>query len=203
MLEHKILVVGQLGTNCHLLWNPTTNAGVIVDPGDEADYIATEIKKAGFTPQAILLTHAHVDHIGGVPALATQYHIPVWMHNADRGLYLSPDNCLPPWIPAVQNLPLPAEALPHIDGVDFTVIHTPGHTPGGVCYHFANDGFILSGETLFCGSIGRTDFPGGNYDTLIRSIREKLLLLPGETIVYPGHGERTSIAIEKFSPYFE
>lgn len=203
MTEHRILVVGPLGTNCHLIWNRETDRGIVVDPAAEADYIIGEIGKCGFTPEVILLTHAHVDHIGAIPELVARFGIPVWLHAGDRQLYHSSANCLMPWVPQVEGLPETTDVIPEIPGLTFDVIHTPGHTPGGCSFHFANDGFLLSGDTLFAGSIGRTDFPGGSEPALLSSIREKLFVLPGATVVYPGHGQRTTIAIEKMSPFFD
>lgn len=203
MTEHRIIAVGPLGTNCHLVWNPDTATGAVIDPGADAAEILAEIGKCAFTPAAVLLTHAHVDHIGAVPEIAAHFHIPVWLHAGDHTLYNSPDNCLLPWLPRVENLPPVTADMPEIPALDFTVLHTPGHTPGGVSFHFAADGFLLSGDTLFAGSVGRTDFPGGSAPTLMNSIRQQLFTLPGKTVVYPGHGECTTISIEKLSPFFD
>ena len=202
MLNLKTLSVGVLGTNCHLVWSSESGAGIIVDPGADGDVIIREVEAAGFKPAAVLLTHPHVDHIGAVPQIASRYQIPVWLHEDDHAIYSSPDNCLLPWLPLVQDLPEPTGVMPEIPGLNFTVIHTPGHTPGGACFHFAEDDVLLSGDTLFAGSVGRTDFPGGSIEALKSSINEKLFALPGKTVVYPGHGQRTTISIEKMSPFF-
>ena len=201
-LKIKAVPVGPIAVNCYFVWNQDTKHGYIVDPGDEPDKIAKAISATKFTPKAILLTHAHVDHIRGVGAIAAKFNLPVFLNPADKPLYNSPDNALLPWLPAAENLPPIADdfvdfANEEVKGIELQVIHTPGHTPGGVCYYFHSAGFILSGDTLFKDSCGRTDLPGGDEDDLRQSIRYSLMTLPAETIVYPGHHEETTIGAEK------
>lgn len=193
----QTISVGPFEVNCHLVWNDQTAVGLVIDPGDDGKEIVEEIERLGFTPVGILLTHAHIDHIRGIGEVAAHFRIPVWVHPADRALYASPANALPPWLPKAENLPEIQDVPNSLPGLEFDFIHTPGHTPGGVCYHFANSAILFSGDTLFAGSVGRTDLPGGNHETLIESITNKLMHLPPDTLVHCGHGPTTTIKREK------
>jgi len=195
----KILAVpvGILSVNCYLVWSPSLGKGYIFDPGDEPEKIIEAVRKAKFTPVGIYLTHGHVDHIRGVGAVAREFNIPVWLHADDKPLYVSPDNALLPWLSAAENLPQIAEDMPFIEEINMQAIHTPGHTGGGVCFYFPDDEFVLTGDTLFKGACGRTDFPGGDYRELVQSIRYSLMTLPLETKVYPGHHGETTIKDEQ------
>jgi glyoxylase-like metal-dependent hydrolase (beta-lactamase superfamily II) len=201
-LKVHVLAVGTLAVNCCLAWDTDTRRGVVIDPGEDADDIADDIAAAGFTPQVVLLTHGHVDHIRGVGAIAARYRIPVYIQPADRELFLSPANALPPWYPAAVGLPQPVTALPDCGGLDIRVLHTPGHTRGSVCFHVPAAQVLFSGDTLFRGGVGRTDLPGGSESDLACSIRSVLYPLAAETQVYPGHGEATTIGEEKRSNPF-
>ena len=196
------LQVGMLAVNCYLLRESGGSSTLIIDPGEEPELILQTLREHSLQPMAILLTHAHVDHIRAVPALAAECGVPVFVHPDDRELYLSPANALPPWLPAAEEPPEPAAWPPSLAEFAFDIIHTPGHTRGGVCYYFAESGILFSGDTLFQGSIGRTDLPGGNLDCLLDSIRSKLMCLPAETVAYPGHGDATTIGGERAAnPY--
>lgn len=197
MTEIHSFTVGLLSVNCYLLYHPESRECLIVDPGDHGDSIQAEVRNLSLQPRGILLTHGHVDHISAVPAIAKAYGIPVWIHEADRGLYSSPANAILPWIPAAKDLPEPCDTAPQIAGCSYEIIHTPGHTPGCVCFYFPAEQFLLSGDTLFRGTVGRTDFPGGNAAHLMASIKNKLLALPDRTTVYPGHEAPTTIARER------
>jgi len=196
-LQIKAISVGFLAVNCYIVWHDRTREALIMDPGGEADVICAAIDDLALKPLGILLTHAHVDHINAVPEVAGQYDLPVYAHHLAGPLYASPDNCISPWLPAVRGLPPLTSHLPCLDGVAFEVLHTPGHTPGSVCYRFSGDNVLFSGDTLFREAVGRADLPGGNMDTLVVSIREKLFLLPDSTKVFPGHEEPTTIGWEK------
>ncbi|MDT8389039.1 MAG: MBL fold metallo-hydrolase [Lentisphaeria bacterium] len=197
MLNIKTISVGVLEVSCYLVWEPESGEGLVIDPGDDAAAVIEAIRADGVKPAAVFLTHAHVDHIRGVPGIVNHFNIPVILHAGDHGLYHSPNNALLPWIPAAEKLPEPGEmpAFSHLPAP--RIIHTPGHTQGGVCLYFPTENILFTGDTLFAGSIGRTDFPGGDAEQLIQSIHIQLLTLPDSTIVYPGHGLSTTIGDEK------
>ncbi len=195
MICVKRLVLDFLSVNCYLLWDSETKRGLIVDPGSSEKRITSAVESCGMKPEAILLTHAHVDHIARVPELCALYKIPVWLHPADWKLYHSDKNALLPWMDVVQGLPeIQAGECPTA-GMDLRVIHTPGHTPGGCCFYAPAEKFVLTGDTMFRGTCGRTDL-GGCWEDLMESIQEKLLALPSETVVYPGHLAPTTIGEE-------
>jgi glyoxylase-like metal-dependent hydrolase (beta-lactamase superfamily II) len=194
MSEIKTIQVGMIGTNCYLVLVPKSKRLYIIDPGAETDRILDAASKLDFDQAFILLTHAHVDHISAVGEIAAKLNAKVLLDNADHGMYSSPDNHLMPFVPAAKNLPQP---VTEISNPDFEIIKTPGHSPGGVCFYFKNIPALFSGDTLFAQSIGRTDLPGGNMSDLLKSIKDKLMLLPENLKVYPGHGPTTTIGDEK------
>ena len=195
-MERLAIQVGPYEVNCSIL--DIGGKAWIVDPGQEAERIAGLLGKKGLEPAAILLTHAHFDHIGGVPGLQRAFPgIPVYIGEKDVAVLTHPMNQMPPDYPPVGKLAnlRHAETLAgNLPGVE--TIATPGHTPGGVCYYFPGEKLLLSGDTLFAGSVGRTDLPGGDMATLMESLK-KLTVLPGDTIVIPGHGPLTTIGDEK------
>lgn len=206
MLEVKHLTVGMIGTNCYLAVNTMTKETVIIDPGDEAKRIDRLIRENGYIPRAILLTHGHFDHVMAVDALSAEYGLKVYAHELERETLEDPVMNVSGMMGSTQTFHatdcIRDGELLTLAGYTFQVLLTPGHTRGGVCYYLASEHVLFSGDTLFAGSVGRTDFPGGSMSTLIGSIREKLLALPDETVVYPGHMEVTTIGAERTGNMF-
>ena len=196
----KTIVVGPLDVNCYIFGCEDTKVAAIIDPGDNADEIIKVIDKEGLKPEFIINTHAHFDHIGGVKAIQEHFKIDFSLHKED--LYLVENaseqatafGLSPISKPDVNKFVNNGDKISLGDKV-INVIHTPGHSPGGVCYHVDNNVFV--GDTMFASSIGRTDLPGGSYETLISSIKERLSPLGDSTIVYPGHGPSTTIEGER------
>ena len=194
-MERLTIQVGGFEVNCSIL--SENGKAWIVDPGQEADCIIDLLAKKGLEPAAVLLTHAHFDHIGAIPGLLGKFpDLSVYVHEKDVPMFGHPLNQLPPEYPSFAK-PKNLKSLESLGGLGgLEVIETPGHTPGGVCYYFPKDKLLLSGDTLFAGSVGRTDLPGGDMATLMDSLR-KLVTLLDDTLVIPGHGSHTTITAEK------
>ena len=194
-MERLTIQVGGFEVNCSIL--SENGKAWIVDPGQESDRIIDLLAKKGLEPAAILLTHGHFDHISGIPGLLKRFpDLPVYIHEKDMQMFGHPLNQLPPEYTSFAK-PRNLETLDNLEGLEgLEILETPGHTPGGVCYYFPKDKLLLSGDTLFAGSIGRTDLPGGDMATLMDSL-QKLTALPDDTLVIPGHGMHTRIALEK------
>ena len=201
-MELKIIPVGPFAVNCALVFLRDSGTLLVVDPGAEAEKIVAAARTFPFVSARILLTHAHVDHISGAGAVARALNVPtVELHPGDHPIYRSPANSLEPYYSAPSDLPpvAPIAPVPHC-----TVLELPGHSPGGSGFLFSDgdEKFLLAGDTIFCGSIGRTDLPGGDYETLMRSIHEKILTLPPDLTIWPGHGGETTVAFEqRNNPY--
>lgn len=200
-IKIRSVLVSECYTNCYLCKNETTGEGFIVDPGGNGLKISMNIEKMEMKPTAILLTHGHFDHIGAVDELRKKYEIKVYACKEEANLMLDSRKNLSnffgePLVVRTDELLVDRQHI-EVAGFDIKFIHTPGHTPGGGCYYIEDEEVLFSGDTLFCASYGRTDFPGGSEAELFRSIREKLLVLPDDTEVFPGHNESTTIQSEK------
>ena len=200
------LMMGICQTNCYFVYQEGKSDVIFIDPADQGAYIYDALKERGFTVAGILLTHGHFDHIWGLEELREKSGAPVYIWEQEKALL--GDARLN--VSAGAGRACSAEADVYVkDGEEITIagmtcrlIGTPGHTEGSCCYYFPEGGFLVSGDTLFADSVGRTDLPTGDMGRLVRSIREKVFLLPDETKVYPGHGERTDIGHEKeYNPF--
>jgi hydroxyacylglutathione hydrolase len=193
--------LGMIYTNCYIVTNEDTKEGLIIDPSDQAADIKARIQELEITPVAILLTHGHFDHIMAAKDLKETYHIPVLAGEKEKAML--EDYNLNGTLSVGRNYTLSADRLLKdgeeltLGGLKIKVIHTPGHTAGSVCYYFEKEKVLLSGDTLFLESVGRTDMPTGNTHDLLESLNRKLMLLPDDVIVYPGHGDKTAIGHEK------
>ncbi len=219
-LIHEILPVGMLQCNCHIVGDPATHEAIVIDPGDEVERILEVIARYDLKVRAILNTHAHIDHVGGLRKMREATGAPVMMHERDLELYRALD-MQAAW------LGMPAPPIAEVDdflregrGIrwgdyELRVMHTPGHTEGSVCLYLprregidmqgselAHSGALFAGDTLFAGSIGRTDLWGGSMKDILSSLHTKLLTLPDETVVFPGHGPVTTIGDERESNPF-
>ena len=221
-LIHEVIPVGMLRCNCSILGDPVTREGIVVDPGDDTDRILAILRRHDLKIRAIISTHTHIDHVGGLAALHRATGAPVLIHEADLELYRHLDiqaqwlGVPTPATAAIEDFVKEGDTL-RWGGFVASVLHTPGHTPGSISLvvragialpgaerkagAFQEDtgaeSRLLSGDTLFRESIGRTDLWGGSYPQILDSIREKLLVLPDEMVVYPGHGEITTIGFER------
>ncbi|MDZ4723070.1 MAG: MBL fold metallo-hydrolase [candidate division Zixibacteria bacterium] len=203
----KTIVVGPFEVNCYLYWDDVSNEGVIIDPGSDEQRILAGIKKTGFIPRAILLTHGHVDHIEAAAAVKDAYNIPVYIGKGEEALLgdatLNMSTALgKPMTAPPADFTLVDEELILFGALMFTILSTPGHSPASICYLDESEGIVFSGDALFQGSIGRTDFPGCSYERLVDSIHRKLMRLPDGVICYPGHGSKTTIGAERHSNPF-
>lgn len=193
------MAVGALGTNCYIVHCSETRQAAVIDPGGNAKEIIAYLNSERLKTVCIINTHGHADHIAANDALKLATGAPVMIHEADAGMLTSPSLNLSNFIGGGLSL-APADRLLkegddiQVGNIRFKVIHTPGHTPGGICLSYKE--FLFSGDTLFHESVGRTDLPGGSAGKLIAGIKEKLLVLPPRTKVFPGHGPETSIGWE-------
>lgn len=199
---HEVLPVGMLGCNCSVLGDEISREAIVIDPGDEISKILDIIHRNQLTVKMIVITHAHIDHIGGTEKLRAATGAPVYMHEADK--MLSDQLAVQAsWLgieaPKDPGIDTPAREgdIIRAGAIEAHVLHTPGHTPGSISIYLPLESKLIAGDTLFEGSIGRTDLPGGDTAQIGRSIRGKLYTLPEETIVFPGHGATTSIGKEK------
>jgi hydroxyacylglutathione hydrolase len=206
---HEILPVGMLQCNCSVFGDEETREGLVVDPGDEIEDVLEIVRRHGLTVKAIVITHAHIDHIGGAQKLKSATGAIVYMNPKDAELQAMLDVQaswlgMPPVAPVEIDTPAKDGDRLVVGATELHVLHTPGHTQGSISLWLPGEGKLVAGDTLFRDSIGRTDLPGGDGRQILRSIHEKLLPLPDETVVIPGHGANTTIGREKrFNPFLE
>jgi len=199
---HKILPVGPLHCNCSIIGDETTREAMVIDPGDNIEDVLAIIREQKLQVKQIVITHAHIDHIGGAMKLRAATGAPILLNQNDYALLKMLD-VQASWL----GMTAPEEVTIEADIADgqslqagslkADVLHTPGHTEGSVCLYFPAEKLLIAGDTLFARSIGRTDLPGGSYEKIMRSLHDRVLTLPDETVVIPGHGQRTTIGEER------
>jgi hydroxyacylglutathione hydrolase len=199
---HEVISVGPLACNCSILADEATLRATVVDPGEDIEKILAVLKRHHLTVEQIIITHAHIDHVGGAAQLKRLTGAPIYMNQKDLPLLKMMD-VQAGWL----GVAAPEVAAPDVDASDLLalriaeqpaqVMHTPGHTEGSICLHLPEPQLLLAGDTLFAGSIGRTDLPGGDLKKILRSLKERILTLPDSTRVVPGHGVATTIGEER------
>lgn len=205
-LELQQCVLGPVYTNCYIAKNKETGEALIIDPADSPSKIELKVNAMGARPVAVLLTHGHFDHIMGVEAVREQYQIPVYACRQEEEMLREPS------VNMTDQMGKSCSIRPDVflddlqvfeaAGFSIQMIHTPGHTKGSCCYYLKEEGVLFSGDTLFCGSVGRTDFPGGSASQIRNSLHRLLAALPDDTSVYPGHDTSTTIGYEKrYNPF--
>ena len=204
--ELQKCILGSVFTNCYFIKNKETKELVIVDPADAPEKIFQKVVQMEGTPVGILLTHGHYDHILAVKDVKENYNIPVYACSQEQEMLREPDVNMTAHVGRSCSVK-PDVLLQDLDvfelaGLSFQMLHTPGHTKGSCCYYLQDEGILLSGDTLFCGSVGRTDFPGGSTAQIVRSLHRLLESLPEDTEVFPGHDRSTTIGYEKrYNPF--
>ncbi len=204
---HEIFPVGPLQCNCSVVGDEQTNEAIVIDPGDDIEEVMSIVQRHGLTVNQIVVTHAHIDHVGGAMKLKRLTGAPVLLNQNDYALLKMLD-VQASWIgmptPETVTIDSSLEAGDRVrtGSLVADVLHTPGHTEGSICLYFAPEKKLIAGDTLFAGSIGRTDLPGGSYEKIMRSLNGPVLALPDETVVVPGHGPLTTIGRERESNPF-
>jgi hydroxyacylglutathione hydrolase len=199
---HKIFPVGPLQCNCSIVGDEQTHEAMVIDPGDQIEGILEILRQEKLTLKQIVITHAHIDHVGGAMKLKAATEAPILMNQDDSALLKMLDmqaawvGMRPPGTVEVDEAVSQGHVL-KIGEISSSVIHTPGHTEGSICIYFPAEKKLIAGDTLFAGSIGRTDLPGGSMDKIMRSLHTQVLALPDETEVIPGHGPVTTIGEER------
>jgi glyoxylase-like metal-dependent hydrolase (beta-lactamase superfamily II) len=198
----EMVTVGPFQENCYVIGDEESRIGALIDPGDEAARIALTVERLGLEIGSILITHAHVDHVRAIAPLVDEYLCPVLMHEeAEAMLKTAPQQALMMGmkfgkVPTVDEY-IEDDAILDVGGLRLQALYTPGHAPGHLSFYEESEGIVLAADALFAGSVGRVDLPGGSMEVLMKSIEERLLTLPDETVVYPGHGPATTIGDER------
>src|SRR5207249_10494150 len=204
---HEILPVGPLQCNCSVIGDEGTREAMVIDPGDYIENVLTLVRKHNLQVKQIVITHAHIDHLGGAMKLRAATGVPILLNQNDYALLKMLDaqaawiGVAPPGKMEIDHSVAQADSI-KTGSLSADVIHTPGHTEGSICLYFPAEKKLIAGDTLFAGSIGRTDLPGGSFEKIIRSLHDKVLELPDDTVVIPGHGPLTTIGDERQSNPF-
>ncbi len=204
---HEILPVGPLQCNCSVIGDESTRGGLVIDPGDNIEDVVSIVRKHNLQIKQIVITHAHIDHVGGAMKLRAATGAPILLNQNDYALLKMLDaqaawiGVAPPGKVEIDHSVAQADSI-KTGSLSADVIHTPGHTEGSICLYFPAEKKLIAGDTLFAGSIGRTDLPGGSFEKIIRSLHDKVLELPDDTVVIPGHGPLTTIGRERESNPF-
>ena len=199
---HKILRVGPLHCNCSIIGDETTHEAMVIDPGDDIDDIVAVLRENKLQVKQIVITHAHIDHVGGAMKLRAQTGAPILLNQSDYALLKILDvqaswlGMAAPGAVTIEASIGDGESL-QTGNLKANVRQTPGHTEGSVCLYFPAEKLLIAGDTLFARSIGRTDLPGGSYEKIMRSLHDRVMTLPDETVVIPGHGQQTTIGEER------
>ena len=204
---HEIIPVGPLQCNCSVIGDESTREGLVIDPGDDIEEVLTLVRKHNLKVKQIVITHAHIDHVGGAMKLRAATGAAILLNQNDYALLKMLDaqaawiGVAPPGKVEIDHSVAQADSI-KTGSLSADVIHTPGHTEGSICLYFPAEKKLIAGDTLFAGSIGRTDLPGGSFEKIISSLHEKVLALPDDTVVIPGHGPLTTIGEERESNPF-
>jgi len=199
---HEIIPVGPLQCNCSVIGDEASHEAMVIDPGDDIDEVIALVREHGLTVKQIVITHAHIDHVGGAMKLRTLTGAPIVLNQNDSALLKMLDvqatwiGVAPPGEVKIDHSIAQGDTV-HAGSLKASVLHTPGHSEGSVCLYFPAEKKLIAGDTLFAGSIGRTDLPGGSFEKIIDSLHGQVLALPDETVVVPGHGPLTTIGEER------